>query len=78
MASGAQHIPGNGNRVNAGLGGDFAEEAEKVAFDGAFNRDPAVRVLGQAGIEDNVIDPIADLLDDHPRQTVRRKDRQEP
>jgi hypothetical protein len=37
MANVAQHIPGNGNRVNLGLCGDFAEDEEEVAFDGAFN-----------------------------------------
>ena len=56
-------------------GGDFSCDDDEIGLNQGFAGDAAVRVLGEAGIEDCIGDAVADLIGMAFADRLRRKDK---
>jgi len=75
IADGADGGANEGIVVQFGAGGDFSCDDDEVGFHEGFASDAAVRVLGEAGVEDCIGDAVADFVGMAFADRLRRKDK---
>ena len=74
VADGADGLAGDVGVVELGLGGDFAGDDQQAGLGEGFARHAALRVLGEARVEDGVRDGVADFVGVAFRDRFRRED----